>query len=139
MGKTAQSGGKVRALNGWIFLIVLLALPLPVYLFGTPELLPGLLAWDCPLLHFTGIPCAGCGMTRAFFAFFHGDVIHACRCNPLFILPLLAWLGMIGGIVLVLCGRPLPRLRRPGWWVTSLAFIVIVFWMLRVFLGWFMP
>lgn len=31
----------------------------------------------CPLRHFTGIPCPGCGMTRSFMAIADGDLGHA--------------------------------------------------------------
>ncbi|HEX4949481.1 MAG TPA: DUF2752 domain-containing protein [Blastocatellia bacterium] len=29
--------------------------------------------WRCPMLHTLGIPCPGCGLTRATLAFLHGD------------------------------------------------------------------
>lgn len=31
----------------------------------------------CPLIKFTGIPCPGCGMTRAYKAFLHMDFAEA--------------------------------------------------------------
>lgn len=44
----------------------------------------------CPIRYFTGISCAGCGMTRAWSAFLHGDPAAAFRCHPLFPLPAVA-------------------------------------------------
>lgn len=29
--------------------------------------------WICPILHFTGVPCPTCGMTRSFMAMARGD------------------------------------------------------------------
>ena len=38
----------------------------------------------------TGLPCPGCGMTRAFLHFFHGDLQGAFYYHPLFwLVPLL--------------------------------------------------
>jgi len=31
-----------------------------------------------------GIPCPGCGLTRAWLSFFHGDFLKALRWHPLF-------------------------------------------------------
>lgn len=39
---------------------------LSLALFGAP-------GWPCPILHALGIPCPGCGMTRATLSLFHGD------------------------------------------------------------------
>lgn len=37
----------------------------------------------CPLKLLTGIPCPGCGTTRAVFAMLNGDVIQALMINPI--------------------------------------------------------
>lgn len=37
----------------------------------------------CVFLHFTGIPCPGCGMTRAFLSVIRLDFLGALRYNPL--------------------------------------------------------
>lgn len=36
----------------------------------------------CPLLVITGIPCAGCGLTRAFLFLFSGQFARAMHMNP---------------------------------------------------------
>ncbi len=37
----------------------------------------------CPMLHMTGIPCAGCGLTRAFLYILQGDFVRAAYINPM--------------------------------------------------------
>ncbi len=37
----------------------------------------------CPLLETTGMACPGCGLTRGFHAFFHGDIWTAISYNAL--------------------------------------------------------
>lgn len=36
----------------------------------------------CPIRHFTGIPCAGCGMSRALGCLLRGDWSGSLRQNP---------------------------------------------------------
>jgi len=66
----------------------------PVFLFLFPsrffESLPSL----CLYKNFLGRECWGCGMTRAFFSFLHGDFQEALRYNRLIIVvfPLSAFL-----------------------------------------------
>lgn len=47
----------------------------------------GLVVWlrlpFCPLASVAGIPCPGCGLTRATLALAHGDVPHALALHPL--------------------------------------------------------
>lgn len=47
----------------------------------------------CPILFFTGIPCMGCGITRAVLSLLKGDFIGALKYHPLiFLVPLLCLL-----------------------------------------------
>lgn len=36
----------------------------------------------CPIRHFTGIPCPGCGMSRALGCLIRGNIIGSLRANP---------------------------------------------------------
>ncbi len=46
----------------------------------------------CPILFLTGISCAGCGMSRAYFSLLHLDIAAAFAFHPLFFLPPVALL-----------------------------------------------
>ena len=63
----------------WISLAALAVLALSV-LFA-PQSLPEVST--CVFYAWTGVPCAGCGMTRAFCALGHGDAAAAWAYHPL--------------------------------------------------------
>jgi len=73
----------------------LLLAPATTWIFNVPHNLPLLGHYQCPFLYLTGLPCAGCGMTRAIFAFFHGEFAVAIRYNAIFPLYLLIWAYLI--------------------------------------------
>lgn len=69
--------------------------------------LAGLPAWSCPFLAATGIPCPGCGLTRATMQLLRGDFaqsFHTHAFAPIFLFALL-----VMGITLVL---PEPHRRN---------------------------
>lgn len=43
----------------------------------------------CPIKLFTGVSCAGCGMTRAYFSLLHFNFSEAFHYHPLFICPII--------------------------------------------------
>jgi hypothetical protein len=50
--------------------------------------LVGLPGWGCPILSATGIPCPGCGLTRASMQLIHGDFVgsfHTHAFAPVFL------------------------------------------------------
>lgn len=49
-----------------------------------------LIFYHCPLLYTVGIPCPGCGMTRALFALLRLDLAEAFYYHPLFPVVILA-------------------------------------------------
>lgn len=63
-------------------LLVLLAMTAAAFLSSS------LLGWGCPLQHFTGIPCPGCGLSRAAVSLLRRDFWMAFRYNPMiYVLP----------------------------------------------------
>lgn len=61
----------------------------------------------CPILFLTGIPCAGCGMTRAWASVLHGHFHRAFYYHPLY------WTVPLMGI-LFLRYRKLPKKVAKG-------------------------
>ena len=77
--------------------------------------LAGLPAWNCPILAATGIPCPGCGLTRATMALIRGDVMGSLRLHafaPIFLAALVM-------MVLVLVLPEIPR----TWLVKGMSYL----------------
>ena len=75
----------------------------------------------CPIRWITGIPCAGCGMTRAWIAVLHLNFCDAYYYHPLYPLPLVA-------LILFLMKKKI----KP--WVYKLSFYIIAVLFLVVYL-----
>jgi hypothetical protein len=99
--------------------------------------LAGLPGWLCPMKAATGIPCPGCGLTRATAALFRGDLSASLRTHayaPLIVLALL-----LTGLTLLLpkssrlafISRVESFERRTG--VTAIALVgLLVYWLARL-------
>lgn len=93
--------------------------------------------WPCPLLHVTGVPCPGCGLTRAIVALLKGDwqtslTLHAYA--PIFVL----------AIFLIACATLLP-LKPRKWFISQFELVerrtgitamlligLVVYWLIRL-------
>ena len=74
----------------------------------------------CPLASVLGVPCPGCGLTRATLALLHGDLKHALELHPLVLVlaPLFIWALSSAAIGYV--RGPRPRQARPAQlWLAS--------------------
>jgi hypothetical protein len=67
----------------------------------------------CPMASSLGIPCPGCGLTRATLALLHGDVGAALRFHPLVAVLAPLFIGFVGSATLDLVRDP-TRPRRPS-------------------------
>lgn len=111
-----------------------------VHLGATAAGVPG---WICPWKAATGLPCPGCGLTRASIWLVRGDIAGALKFHPF------APVAVIG-IALVLAGAILPdasrdrllsamgRVDRGGWISAVLLVALVVYWAVRLVLdaGW---
>src|SRR4051812_9799537 len=82
-----------RILRRALFVLPLTSAVFAVSATWNPSELPGFVL--CPFRAVTGLPCPGCGMTRAFCAIGHGDLANAFGFNVLapfvFAAALLLW------------------------------------------------
>ncbi len=99
----------------------------------------------CPLASSFGIPCPGCGLTRATLALFHGDVQGALRLHPLVWLLAPLFVGFVGVATFDLVRGPghRPRKSRINWGsrrmniaATALLVLTLAVWLAR-FAGYF--
>lgn len=107
-----------------------------VHLGATAAGLPG---WICPLKAATGLPCPGCGLTRASIWLVKGDIGAALKLHAF------APVAIIG-IALVLSGAVLPNAARErmlsaigrvdhrGWISASLLVALLSYWAVRLVL-----
>ena len=121
-----------RRLAAGLIFAGLLLLPLATWCFALPQELPLVGGIQCPLLYYTGLPCAGCGMTRAMYAVFHGRFIQAFHHNALFFLPLLIWgcLLYISGAKALFNRDVSPKIPLYG--VPAMLALVVVYWVWRI-------
>lgn len=88
---------------------------LAIYLLGSDT--------RCLIRNTLGIPCPGCGMTRAYSNLFSGNIVGAFQSHPLFILPIII------GIVIVLRNTKLVNgiYRSNRFWIVLLILIIGVY------------
>jgi hypothetical protein len=94
-------------------------------------------AWPCPFLHLTGIPCPGCGLTRATYLLLQGDVKNSLTFHAFSPVVVLG-LGILTSSCL-LPERPrarwaehLAKIERKTGIVILLLVAMILYWLGRV-------
>jgi len=99
----------------------------------------------CPMASTFGIPCPGCGLTRATLALFHGNVRAALRFHPLVWLLSPLFIGFVSAAMVELLRdparpRPAPLVRWNSRLMTIAALCLLVVtvgvWLAR-FAGYF--
>ncbi len=86
---------------------------------------------SCVIHSLTGLPCPGCGLTRALLAALRGDLATAWRLHPLFWLAPLILLAVLG----LLAFRPAwLHSRTAGRIWLALAFLYIAVYLVRMIL-----
>ncbi|MFK7990721.1 MAG: DUF2752 domain-containing protein [Sandaracinaceae bacterium] len=90
----------------------------------------------CPTKNFLGIPCPGCGMTRATEAMLTGDLMGVLRYHPLapIVTPIVVY-SAIRTLLISAGGIPVtskdPLSRFPKWFWTLLLVSVVGLWVAR--------
>lgn len=120
-----------------------LVLPLASAVFAVSALwspgdLPGVVL--CPFRAVTGIPCPGCGMTRAFCALGHGDLPGAFGYNALapfvFAAGLLVWAHALATLLGLGRSRAaLERLKPTPSVAGFMLAVTLVWWVVRLSAG----
>jgi Protein of unknown function (DUF2752) len=88
----------------------------------------------CPMAGVLGVPCPGCGLTRATLALAHGDLRGALHLHPLVLViaPIFIWAVINAGFGYVRGPRPG---ANPKPWLASRLATVLAFGLLAVTLG----
>lgn len=85
---------------------------------------------DCLVKSIVGLPCPGCGSTRAYIALGRLDLAAALHLNPLATIGIIGFvLGGLAAAALALLGRPLTEpARYPVWLRVTAAGLVAANW-----------
>lgn len=94
----------------------------------------------CPFHWLTGIPCPGCGGTRAAIQLLHGNLLAALKINPLsvifclFLLAILAsaWWDFLKGTNYL---RTLTRTRWPNYITFPILGVILAVWIRNICIG----
>lgn len=102
-----------------------------LYFYFDPEL--SVFFPPCPLHHFTGLFCPGCGSQRAFHDLVHGNVLQAAEHNLLFVvfLPLLFLAAAIFLADAFFRKKLAARLFHSVYAARIILIVIVVFWLLR--------
>ncbi len=84
----------------------------------------------CPMVMVTGLPCPGCGLTRAGFALLRLDLAGAYRIHP-FIYPIAGYIAVFGWNRYIM-GRRMGKKLKAG--LTVLMVLVILFYGWRMWM-----
>lgn len=86
---------------------------------------------SCVVRSITGLPCPGCGLTRAILAALQGNLAEAFRLHPLFWLAPLILLAML--LLLIVQPEQLSSRRANRIWLV-LAAVYILVYIIRMFI-----
>lgn len=99
--------------------------------------LAGLPAWGCPILAATGVPCPGCGLTRASIEFVRGDFASSFQTHAFAPIFLFALFLMVVTLVLPEAQRKnllakIARFEARNGVMPWVLFFLMLYWVLRL-------
>ena len=126
------------ALRRALFALPLTSAVFTVSALWSPSDLPGVVL--CPFRALTGLPCPGCGMTRAFCSMGHGEFARAFGYNALapfvFAGALLLWAhSLASALRLDGVSAALERLLPSSRAALAMLAVVLAWWAVRLSLG----
>ena len=89
-----------------------------------------LVLWKCPFRYILGVPCPGCGMTRALYCALRLDFAGAWKYHPLIYL-----MPFVGIYLLVRKKLNFPqknKVEQAAIWALALLFFIVYFWRMLV-------
>ncbi len=91
--------------------------------------------WNCGFRQFTGIPCPGCGLTRAAERLAHFNIEGALLANPLgALVGMILVLAAILSVIQIIFRVPLPRIsltlreQKIALWMAVVLFVINYAW-----------
>ncbi len=81
----------------------------------------------CYFKSIAGIPCPGCGLTRAFLSLLYGDIASAFFYHPLFFM-----VPLVAAVVIFKEVPALKRLYRSGWFWWGAVALFLTQWAVRM-------
>ncbi|MBA2340399.1 MAG: DUF2752 domain-containing protein [Pyrinomonadaceae bacterium] len=113
-------------------LLVLIGLSI-VFIISAVWLPPDNSRWVlCPFRFLTGLPCPGCGMTRAFCHIAHGHFVTALRFNPfsvfVFLAVIIFWLKAAAVAFDLEALRVALARLRPSARLSRFALLIVLMW-----------
>jgi len=103
----------------------------------TGLVMTGLPSWTCPFRELLGIPCPGCGLSRAIAALLHGDwqtsfTFHLFAPFFLLALVLMAWVTFLPGAQRQWLAAHVEVIERRSGIVGILLIGLVVYWLMRL-------
>lgn len=83
---------------------------------------------QCPLLHYFGIQCPGCGGTRAMYSLLHGDILTSLQMNPVVVIGYLAVAVALVGVLVGRRGTTGEKVSRAMYWGAAAMAIGAALW-----------
>ena len=90
---------------------------------------------ECTFFKITGLPCPGCGGTRAFYYLFRGDPVKSFLYHPVVLYGIFAWFHFMGFYYYRhhFCGRnACKEIQIPIYLYIAIA-VILVQWIVKIF------
>ncbi|MBC6435034.1 DUF2752 domain-containing protein [Nostoc sp. HG1] len=96
-------------------------------------------SWQCPIRSSLGIPCPGCGLSRAMVAIAHGDwqramTIHAFAPIAIIVLSIVLVATFLPKSARIQLGNRLEKIERQSGITALLLSISLIYWLVRLLL-----